>query len=861
MTTAPLHPPSVLREVPNEVALRTETLLQAQQQSQYERTDRIFAVLMVVQLAAGILTTLFISPFTWSGASSSPHIHLWAAILLGSAITLHPVFLAVRRPGHTSTRHSIAVGQMLMSSLLIHLSGGRIETHFHIFGSLAFLAFYRDRKVLISATIVVVLDHVVRGIVFPQSIYGVISAPLWRSLEHAGWVLFELSFLWVAIRHSQREMWTIADRQARMEDARQGVEQRVLDRTSELELAEARTRSILETAADGIMTVDPKGIIESFNPAAEGIFRCSADRVIGQCVSNLFPQSEEDAEAWSFDDWLEDHDQGCGGCSREVVGLREDDSEFPLDLAISVSSGGNSTVIMRDITERKAIDRMKTDFISTVSHELRTPLTSIRGSLGLLVGGVAGPLPEQAQSLLSIALNNGERLVRLVNDILDIEKIESGKMEFNKEAHSLLELVQSAVEANRAYGAELDVQFELVAGEDPHPVWVDSDRIVQVLTNLLSNAAKFSPPGEVVTIGLKTSDRGPRVEICDRGSGIPEEFRERIFGKFAQADSSDTKQKQGTGLGLSICKAIIDNHSGEIGFESEPGSTVFFFELSHAPAACLTRPSEGANAPGVGEAGRILVCEDDPDIARLLALLLEGRRYAVDAVPSAQAALKALATTHYDAMTLDLMLPGTSGLELLRQLRESEEHAKLPVVIVSAKAKEGRNELEGDAFGVTDWLEKPINEPRLLSALNTALSLHGPSLIPSPDAKVLHVEDDPDVRAVVSGLLSPVAPVVPAPNIKTAAKLLEEKSFACVLLDVDLPDGSGLDLLPLIRETHPPAQVVIFSAVEPSLTVLGQVNAALVKSRTRNDELLETISSLIQVAPPVIEQEPVRDGA
>ena len=209
-------------------------IFDAHQQSICQRTDLMFAVLMAIQWVAGIAAALWISPKTWAGATSQTHIHVWAALFLGGAITSLPVLLAMTRPGLASTRYTIAVGQMLMGALLIHLTGGRIETHFHVFGSLAFLSFYRDWRVLIPATIIVAADHFLRGVFWPQSVYGVLAASEWRWLEHAGWVLFEDTFLFIAIRHSTSEMWSMAERTAEIKSLNEDLERHVAERTSQL---------------------------------------------------------------------------------------------------------------------------------------------------------------------------------------------------------------------------------------------------------------------------------------------------------------------------------------------------------------------------------------------------------------------------------------------------------------------------------------------------------------------------------------------------------------------------------------------------------------------------------------------------
>lgn len=215
-------------------AWRIADIFNEHQQIIYKRTDRIFAVLMVIQWLAGIAAAYWISPKTWAGTTSQTHLHVWAAIFLGGAISFFPTMLALVRPGCFSTRYTVAVGQMLMGALLIHLTGGRIETHFHVFGSLAFLSFYRDWRVLVPATLIVAADHFLRGLFWPQSVYGVVTASQWRWLEHAGWVLFEDTFLFIAIKHSINEMWKIAERTAEIKSLNTGLEHRVAERTVEL---------------------------------------------------------------------------------------------------------------------------------------------------------------------------------------------------------------------------------------------------------------------------------------------------------------------------------------------------------------------------------------------------------------------------------------------------------------------------------------------------------------------------------------------------------------------------------------------------------------------------------------------------
>jgi signal transduction histidine kinase len=236
--------------------------------------------------------------------------------------------------------------------------------------------------------------------------------------------------------------------------------------------------------------------------------------------------------------------------------------------------------ISRDITARQEVDILKSEFISTVSHELRTPLTAIRGSLGLLVGAAIGALPDSVRTMIDIGYRNTERLLALINDLLDMEKIESGKFDFVCAPIELSLLLDRAIEANSVYGAQFGVMFRPTQTIPDAWVYADSDRLMQVFTNLLSNAAKFSPANSTVHVAVVRHERGLRVSIADRGPGIPSGFHSRIFGKFAQADSSDTRQKGGTGLGLSIAKAIVERLGGEISFTTEMGvGTTFYVDL------------------------------------------------------------------------------------------------------------------------------------------------------------------------------------------------------------------------------------------------------------------------------------------
>jgi len=363
---------------------------------------------------------------------------------------------------------------------------------------------------------------------------------------------------------------------------------------------------------------------------------------------------------------------------------------------------------LMDLTERKRIEQMKNDFVSTVSHELRTPLTSISGALGLIVGGALGSAPPTMQQMLEIAYRNSLRLGHLINDLLDMEKIAAGKMSFELREHSLGDLLEESLASNQALCEQHGVRCTL-----EHPtdvlVWVDGLRLQQVLGNFLSNAVKFTPEGGEIRLHSSLRGTKVRISVTDQGPGIPEAFRSRVFEKFAQADASDSRQKSGTGLGLAITKELIERMGGTVGFDCVPGQgTTFWCELP-----IQIPPAESDCRDGQP---RILVVEDEPDTGRLLHMMLREGGYGVERVQSLHQAREKLAASHYEAMTLDLHLPDGSGMQLIDELRDQPAMQDLPIVVISAA-----HQFEQAQFpaGIV-WLHKPITNAQLLVAVEQA---------------------------------------------------------------------------------------------------------------------------------------------
>ena len=350
---------------------------------------------------------------------------------------------------------------------------------------------------------------------------------------------------------------------------------------------------ILHAAAEGIYGVDAHGYTTFVNPAAAEMLGYAAEALPGRPYEALLAGSADG------DPIRAALLSGEVRTERNASFRRADGRRFPVEFTctpiVEDDHIGGAVITFRDVTERRAVDRMKDEFVSVVSHELRTPLTAIRGSLGLLAAGKAGEVPERGRRMLDIAVQNTDRLIRLINDILDLERIESGMVAMELSPVDAADLLRHAAEvmqpmAERA-GVELRVQVQ------PVPLVADADRLLQVLTNLVSNAVKFSPEGARVELGVEAVDGEARFRVADQGRGIPADRLESIFERFQQVDSSDSRQKGGTGLGLAICRTIVDQHGGRIWAESEPGQgSTFRFVLPLAEAAAPSPAAPGTSA-------------------------------------------------------------------------------------------------------------------------------------------------------------------------------------------------------------------------------------------------------------------------
>ncbi len=580
---------------------------------------------------------------------------------------------------------------------------------------------------------------------------------------------------------------------------------RVAERLAAAEALKAREEkleAIHDTVPDALLTLDGDGRVDRANEAAEWIFRLPAPILGLRRLADLVP-SLDAPTVGRF----------------EGDGVRGDGSRFPAEIAIATHGPAEHltyVAVLRDITERRAVERLKNEFVSTVSHELRTPLTSIAGALGLLEGGIAGVLTDRIGELVGIAHKNAQRLVRLINDILDLEKIEAGKLDFRFAPVEVATLLQQAADGSRPLAAAAGIAVEIDAAAARATVRGDLDRLMQVMANLLSNAIKFSPAGARVTLSAEPLAHAVRISVIDRGRGIPESFRDRVFQRFAQADASDARDKGGTGLGLSIAQSIVLRHGGCIGFDSAEGQgSRFWFELPLA-----TPPEPG---PPV----RILVCTDDAGAADRLRGLLAGDGYLVDQAPSAEAARQALDGRGYAALIVDPALPDQAGLALIAELRRLGPVASLPVLALGPRG--AGLPAQAGLCGFVTAADGTVDGPGLRRAVSMALRLGGIG-----SARLLHVEDDPDVARLVAAALGDIAAVTTVDGVQAARAALATGGFDLIILDLALSDGSGFEL---VTEAHRPPPIVVFSANEGAPGLADRVARVLVKSRSSLDDL------------------------
>jgi PAS domain S-box-containing protein len=488
----------------------------------------------------------------------------------------------------------------------------------------------------------------------------------------------------------------------------------LLDAHREVQAYGRKLSLFSERAPIAVFEVDPRATILDMNPAAENLFGYASPEMVGRNIITMLLAGDDRSrtEAW----WAKFVEAGKPATLVAENCMRRDGlalaCEWTMTPLVSDEGAVGSIVLQgRDITQQRAAERVRGEFTSTLSHELRTPLTSILGSLSLLRSGALGDVPKEQDEIVEIAERNGKRLLDLINEVLDIEKIESGRLSLEPEPLELGELLHESLRLNQGFADRFHVRLALEGSVPPVTVRADRKRLMQVMTNLLSNAAKFSPPSGSVDVSVVLKDGTVRVGVGDRGPGIPEAFRNRIFGRFAQADSADSRIKGGTGLGLAISKRLIEMMQGRVGFEDrEGGGTSFYFEL----------PVMQAGAAAESEAVRVLITEEDSVAAEYLAMVLEKAGYRVDTVADAAASRTLLGRWKYAAWLLSRRLRDAEDtLALIAEMRARLEGTR--IIMLASLRSDQAGVPEPQRHGIVDWLLKNDSRSRIVEAVGQAL--------------------------------------------------------------------------------------------------------------------------------------------
>ncbi len=622
---------------------------------------------------------------------------------------------------------------------------------------------------------------------------------------------------------------------------RRELEDRVAARTAQLRRLAGQSQQILDSVAEGIYGVDQDGRLTFVNQAAARMLGYPAEELLGRSDQTFRP-AQPAGPAGAVSPVGLTLSTGAPQQGADEVYLRRDGSEIPVDVTTGPIADGRgvvgAVVAFRDVTQRREVDRIKNEFVSVVSHELRTPLTSVRGSLGLLAAGAVGELPPGAARMIAIAVDNSERLIRLINDILDIDRLESGQMPMEFAAHDVATVVAGTVESLRPMAQTARVR--LAATQVGGRVHADADRLGQVLTNLISNAIKFSRPGGRVTVTATPAGRQVAFAVADQGRGIPPDQLEAIFGRFQQVDSSDSRQKGGTGLGLAISRGIVDRHGGRIWAENRPGG------------ACLRFTIPAATAPPVADQGRgagptVLLCDDDPDLTEVLGELLTQRGYRTVRV-TARDAVHHARRQPPDVIVLDLRMPGMTGWEAIEELKTNPRTAGIPIVVMSGLSPVDDPELSAHTDG---WITKPIDEGALSHAVGQAIRRH------ERRPTVLLVEDDDDLAGVLVTMFARHGiDALHAATCRAAIALSEDLLPDALVLDLHLPDGDGIDVVETLRRHGrlPRLPLIIYSAAEVTGAAREKLQPGstvfLTKGRVSAEDLETRVLDLIgRLAP------------
>ena len=635
--------------------------------------------------------------------------------------------------------------------------------------------------------------------------------------------------------------------------------------------SEARTRAVLDNVDEGIIAINEGGVIEIFNPAAEQIFGYKGNEIIGKNASLLTREPSRGQHNGSLERHQQLNKPTAPGVSREVVGVRKDGTNFPLEFKtreIRFNMGQLHIVVTRDLTaskqaeaeqkkheqvqlrnvELEAASRMKSEFFSTMSHELRTPLNAIIGFSEVLKDGLMGDLTDEQRGYIGDILESGQHQLALINDILDLSKVEAGKMALHLESVDLALLFSNSLSMVREKAAAQHIHLNLDIADGLDDIQADVRKVKQIVYNLLSNAVKFTPEGGDVTLrarGVLRAQVGQltgrwagmslplsndnikdfiEISVTDSGIGIAHEDFERLFTPFSQIDSSLARKFEGTGLGLAIVKSLAELHSGTVAVESAEGQGTCFtvwlplWATEKAVTAMTEEPADPIIPSPLmalrhSEERFALVVEDDDWAAELIRIQLDLLGIRTVRAVSAEAALNLAMQQPLALITLDILLPNMIGWEFLTRIKQIPALAHIPVVIISIMADRSM----GLSLGASAVLQKPVSRADLHGTLND-LGLHA-SLQPTQPLTILVVDDDPKAVEIIAIHLRDTGyEVVRAYGgsdaIEAAYRLLPD----LIVLDLLMPEVNGFDVVLALKNSADTARIPILVVTSKEIT-------------------------------------------
>jgi PAS domain S-box-containing protein len=609
----------------------------------------------------------------------------------------------------------------------------------------------------------------------------------------------------------------------------------------DLAASEERLRDFLESASDLIQSSSADGRLVYANKALLDTLGYRADEVIGQPSEMFFAPEEVEKGRQLFDRLL----AGESLTDIDTVYLRKDGRRVHVAGSSNCRFENGKPVatrtILRDVTRQREVDSMKDEFVSIVSHELRTPLTSIRGALGLLAGGMLGDVPNRGKRMLDVAIANTDRLVRLINDILDVERIESGAVPMSRRRVSLNEIFDQVDELMQPLAHKADIALEIERLDVD--LNADADRIVQTLTNLVGNSIKFSPAGTSVRIETARDVEHVHIRVCDEGRGIPADMLETVFARFQQVDARDNREKGGSGLGLAISRSIIEQHDGRIWAAGElKKGAIFHILLPIMPPATTTVDLKTESSER--DAPLVMICDDDADVRSVLGGVLEARGYRVSAAADGETAIAMAAEQQPSVILLDLLMPGgIDGWQTMAALKERPDTSHIPIIIVSGSAEStGIPAAAGDE----PRMRKPVDPASLVSAIEHALAQWGAG------ADVLIVEDDIDLaRVLVEFLRKHGLRPVHASNGREAVQMSQKAQPSLIILDLMLPDTDGFAVVDWLKQHDRLCDVpiLVYTARDLDEQQRARLDIApellFTKSRMPPEELVQRVAAMV----------------